>query len=268
MILCLAIVISSWLLLRQAPESSAIASKSSVSSVKTNSNTAAATNGDWKKLLTTVSSANDTYLNLTQGNTETPDDTTLTAQMSRDFMSQYLLMKQGGRTLTQDDINTIVNNVLASPQYTKTTGAVYIASNLNVVDRSDTDTYKKYRNAFNLSLKNRSAQVSGDPITIMQTAVLNEDPSEMAKLDPIIAVNKAIIGDFLTMEVPKDAVTFHLAILNSFSNILANLQAMRISMDDPIRGLVESSSFNKNMQSFVTNLGNMNAFLKLKLGNS
>src|SRR3989344_7483802 len=98
---------------------------------------------DWKKILVSVDSKNQTTSVLT--NPEVFDGTTLTAQMSKDFFSQYLLAKQGGKALTTNDINQITNNVMSNPQYSKENGPVYIASNLHVTAKTDLETIKKYK---------------------------------------------------------------------------------------------------------------------------
>ena len=68
------------------------------------------------------------------------------------------------------------------------------------------------------------------------------------------------------MEVPKDAVTVHLALLNTFSNILSNLEALRGSSVDPIGGMVGMSQYNNNINSLKTALSNMNVYFSQKLG--
>ena len=148
------------------------------------------------------------------------------------------------------------------PAYTKLAGAVYIKSNFRVTNSNDAATMLKYKNAVNLSLKNRSLEVKDDPVAIVIKAVSSDDEKTMLKLDPVIKANRGIIQDFLDMTVPSNAVNVHLALINSFSKVLASLEMIRELFNDPIKGLVGRLQFDQSIAGFQTALKNMNEFLK------
>ena len=93
------------------------------------------------------------------------------------MFSRYLLLakKEGGITTT--DATQIADEVLATPQYTKTTRVVYNETNLHVIDKSDKQTLKKYADALNQYLMNAANQIKNlkDPLSIFSSAITTED---------------------------------------------------------------------------------------------
>ncbi|MBI4155926.1 MAG: hypothetical protein HY507_01700 [Candidatus Zambryskibacteria bacterium] len=223
-------------------------------------------NLDWKKILVDMGPGNQIVTNAILSD-ESFDQTTLTAQMAKDFFAQYLMLKKGGQPITTNEINKITENTLSLPEYTKATGAVYLASNLHINQNSDTESLKKYRDSLNKSVNDRleGIGVKEDPMTIFVTAVNKDDEKEMSKLDPIILAGKDIISDLLDVEVPKELVTMHLSLLNTSSNLLLNLEQMRVALTDPVRSFVGANQYPKHMAEFQTALKNLTAYLEQKI---
>lgn len=268
LVLCIGIVISVWLFQRK-PES--------ISLVKQNTNTVSAnpyrdvipnTNEDWKKMLTSIDPKNQVITSVIKNNSNTFDETTLTAQMARDFFSQYLLAKKGGQALTPDQINKIVQNTLASPQYTKTSQIVYLTSNLHINPNTDPSTVKKYRDVLNLSLKNRSTQVKDNPMILLNMATKTGGSDILARLDSIITTGHNMVNDLLSMEVPSDAVQVHLNLLNVSANIVLSLESMRQIYTDPVKSLVGISSYSQELSKLEPALSDVNAYFVKKLGSA
>ena len=84
-------------------------------------------------------------------------------------------------------------------------------------------------------------------MTILKNAIDTEDEGELAKLDPIIQSYRKIVADLLAMSIPQDSVNIHLGFLNSMSNILANVEAMRQSFSDPIKAFAGLSQYQKHL---------------------
>ena len=267
LVLCIGIVTSVWLSQRK-PEGAVLAKQNTnVVSVKSLIDVGENTNDDWKKILVNISPSNQKVVNLTANNaTSTFDETTLTAQMSRDFMAQYLAMKKGGKTLTTAEINQIANNVMSSPQYTRDTGPVYVSANLHINTKTDKETIKKYKEVLNLSLKNRSTQVGENPAVIINTAMSQQNDNILKRLDPVIVVGKSMVSDLLNMEIPANAVTMHLALLNAFSNILSNLEDMREISTDPVRAFAGMSKYSQHILELQTALRNVDVYFLQKIG--
>lgn len=266
LVLCLGIVVSIWLLQRKPENVSPQRQNNNAVSAYPYQNTGATSisNDDWKKILVSVDSKTQGITeDLTADNSEVFDATTLTAQMSKDFFSQYLLLKKGGNALTTDDVNKITNNILSSQTY-NTKGAVYVVGNLHMVSQTDPSTVKKYQDIINLILKTRSTQIKDDPVLIVTNAVSSGTVNELPKLNLVITAGKELINDLLSVDVPNDAVIVHLGLLNSVSSLLSDLEAMRQMYIDPVRALSGIGQYNKDIANFQISLNKMNAYLEQK----
>lgn len=262
MIICCAIVVSTWLLTRKADSAKTLLKESA--GVVAVEQAPIESNQDWRKILTNVSTTSKTFVNLT-GNTG-GDETTLTAQMSRDFMSQYLLLKKGGREVTPEEANQIATNVMSIPEYTQPNTAVYIQSNLHITNSKTKDTYDTYKTTVNYMLKKRSSNIKDDPMTILANVMQTDNTSELTKLDPLIASSKALVIDLLNMEVPNDAIRVHLDLINSVSNLSVNLESMKGILNDPVKTMTSISTYNQNILAFATALKNINLYFITKTG--
>lgn len=266
-IICFALVLSIWLISKK-PENLSLSGK--------NENTVVAgnyieinekTNDDWKKLLTTVDDKTS-IIDLTKSESNISEDTTLTAQMSRDFMSQYLLLKRGGGELTAEQMSQIGKNVLSLPEYNINSAVVYVNSNLNIINANDTPTLKKYRDTVNSILKKRSMQVAEGPISIVSTAVTSKDSKVLERLDSVIAAAKGTLNDLLSISVPSSAVKVHLGLINAISAVLSSLESMRLAFTDPVKASVGISHYSQSMINFQNALSAINSFFVSKLGSS
>jgi len=264
------IVISVWML--QTTHSSPIKSvAATVSSSDYQERQDIQTNNDWKKLLSSTDLQNSTSVTkVSPPNSETFDETTLTAQMARDLFSRYLAVAQKGQVLTPDQINSIVNNTLTVSAYTSNQSPTYIASNLKINPNSDLSTLKTYRDSLVQTLMSRMLKISptqedASPALIVINALTNNNPSKLSKLDPFIAVSKNIINDLLTMSVPQDAAPYHLALLNSYSSFLSDLQGMRVVFDDPIRGFAAINQYNASLVSYQNATKSIDIYFATKL---
>ncbi|HEY4505834.1 MAG TPA: hypothetical protein VJG67_04045 [Candidatus Paceibacterota bacterium] len=227
------------------------------------------TTDDWKKILVVVDPKTQGQTTiLTKSDPTVFDDTTLTAQMSRDFLSQYLLAKRGGKTLTDEDKKNILQNLLTSPAYSKIGGPVYISSNLNITNQLDLETQKKYRDSINILLQNRSSQIKINPLTVINTSLQSDTPNNLSKIDPVITAGKGLMGDLLKIEVPKSAVSVHLSLLNSISNLVYDLETMRKSFSDPIISLSGMAGYSQHLSEFQSALTKINAYFVQKTGST
>src|SRR3989344_1377572 len=268
LIICIGIIASIWLIQRNPTDISAIKQNVDGVSVSTYTNTEKV-NTDWKKILVSVDPKSSVITDLTKNNSGNNDDffdeTTLTGQMSKDFLSQYLLLKKGGKTLTEEDVDQITNNVTSSPVYSGIKGPVYVPSNLYITSNASKNTVSKYRDKVNLVLKTRSTQINDNLVTIVNNALKSGNSGELSRLDPIIEASKGFISDFLNMEVPNDAVGVHLDLLNSVSKFEADMEAMKQIYNDPIRAISGISQYNIDIIDFQNALNKINNYFDQKL---
>ena len=144
-IVCLGIIVSVWLFAKQPTEQGLVAKSENKGEVVPAIQIKEKTNDDWKKILTSIDQKNQKILDLTSKNKVNPqDDTTLTDQMSRDFLSQYLIAVKNGVDVTPEVAGQIAQKTLSLPEY-KQSSVVYIIQNLKIVKKSDPVTVGKYK---------------------------------------------------------------------------------------------------------------------------
>ncbi len=259
-IICISTILSVWILLKE-PKAS-ISSTDTLTAYPYINDKKNTNNDDWKKLFNIVDSKaeNVTSVINTKDNF---DDTTVTAQMSRDFMSQYLLLKQNGKNLTEDEMKKIILNLFDSGEYTKVNAPTYILSNLNITSKNDTETKKKYKREVTLIFKNRGSQLGEDPVLFLNQLVGKQRNTALAHINGTIGVGRSFIEDFLKIEVPNNAISIHLVLLNSVSMVISDLEAIREINDDPVRSLVALQQYGKDFSVFQASLKKMISYLSV-----
>lgn len=266
LVICLGLIVSVWL--TQRADSKPKSQKNVSVDVIEETNTPQ--NDEWKKLLTSVKFTEDgsAYSSISE-NEGVFDESTLTARLARDIFSRYLLISKSGQAVSPEQADTIANQVLSMPEYTEASrGAVYVASNLKVVGKSDQDSIKKYGDTLNNIIIKRLAETkSTEPIlTIVNDAISKEDEQNLVKLNPYIKANKAVISDLLAMPVPSDLVDLHLRILNASSNILADIEGMRQTYTDPVKAFTSINQYAPHLNDFQVAMDDLNSYYRRKYG--
>src|SRR3989338_1776490 len=73
------------------------------------------------------------------------------------------------------------------------------------------------------------------------------------------------IANLLIIEAPSDAIKMHLDLLNAYSNILSNLEAMRATFTDPIRSLSGINQYEQHLRDLKSVIVNISAYFEQKL---
>jgi hypothetical protein len=257
-VICLGLIVSVWLI-QKVPAGTV--KNTAINSVTSAKNTINDDNYDWKSTLETISKSDQKVLDVTKNSNNEFDDSTLTAQIAKDFFSQYLLAKKGGVDITAIEVQQIASNVLSNQQYIVSRGVLYNENNLKIVNSSDSRTMLAYKSAMVTSIRKGFESLKRDPSGIVVVAINTKDASRLSGLDPIISANKVIISDFLSIQVPKGAVSVHLTLLNALSNTLEDLESMRSLFDDPLKGFGAIKFYDTHTTEFINSLNSMSAYL-------
>lgn len=262
-IICIAIIISIWVITRNSNANLATLGNDSVSAFMVENNENA--NDEWKKILVDINTKNQEVLvDLTNKPESTFDDTTITAQISQDFMSQYIILKNSGKELTQEEIGILAQKVMSDPKYTEISGAEYKASNLNINNNTDKNTINTYKDRMTAIIKAGLSKPKEDPAIVVLNVLKTEKYEELSKLDHIILANKTAITELINVPVPRIAVNIHLALLNSLSNILSDLEAMRVLETDPMRSFIAINQYDANLSNLMNALSTMSRYLAVR----
>lgn len=200
----------------------------------------------------------------TDTSTVFPGDTTITNRVSKDFMAQYLILKQHNDTVAPEQVTQIAQNTLSTQEYTKATGVVYTKNDLHVSKTTSKEEVGTYGIKVSSILKTRNPKGAGDELTILDAYVKSNDKRILEKLDPIIQADRGVLTDLLAMTIPSDAVAVHLAFVNAVSNILANTESIRQTYEDPVKGFVGLSQFKPHSLEIINAIKNISLFVEAK----
>lgn len=259
-IICLGIVVSVWFVTKKqvSSQNTSIKKDNGVSaepaiSIKN-------TDYDWKKILTDSTPDNQKIIDLTKKYTAPDTDNTLTDQMSRDLLSQYLIAAKNGNGVSSEMATQIAQNALSLPDY-QPSSVVYIKENLKIIKKTDPITITRYKERINQVLIPVYYNIKDDPMDVMLSSLQSEKETDLARLDPIIKINKNAIKLLVEMEVPEGAISFHLNLLNSSSQVLSDLESMRVAISDPVKTFTVIGSYSQHMSGFGTAILNINDYL-------
>lgn len=218
-------------------------------------------NDDWEKALSKINIASSTTIILTKNDPNSFDGTTVTAQVSRDLLSRYLSATKNGQ-LTIEESTKIAENTLSNPEYTSISAIKYTTNNLNILSKSDSKTLQEYENNMISLLREKIFQVKENPVIAFREAVINSDETKITKLDPIILLTKNLITELVNFKVPEKAAGVHLDLLNNVSNLLADLEAMRVVFIDPVKSLSGVQKYISDLYNFNTAINKLDTFFK------
>jgi hypothetical protein len=161
-----------------------------------------------------------------------------------------------------DDIPTQDQIVAAAAaQIAASKPASYTVRDLTVVKDSN-DSLKTYGNSVIQILTNHQDASEKATLLAVSTATDHNDPSQLKKLPAIAAAYKAILSELLATPVPQTLSPLHVAIINSYSVIVAAYPDMQVSLSDPLRGIVGLQTYEAQLDTLIrlyTNIaGNLN----------
>lgn len=230
---------------------------------------------NWQGMLSGVQGTTSVASGLINTDASSPNESTnMTDLLSQDFFGRYMLIQgqenQSGidtsNGLDTNISNQIADDVLSSGNYTSTQTIVYTPKNLNIQPNSNQTIVQNY---FGILQKNASMMLggnkqSGDEIDIINNAILNQNQNEIIKLDPIITSYKTLLSNMLKAPIPKDVTNLHLEFVNSISNILYDLQAIRGAFDDPVKALPAINSYKQDYMNMGLSVQKLMTYVQIK----
>jgi hypothetical protein len=203
-----------------------------------------------------VKGPNDKITIQAEGSASNENDPTLTRtdRLSRELFARYLEAKQSGQALDASMQEQLVNTVIENSYLSY---KEYTANDLRIINDGSELALRKYANEMGLALATYSTQEENEGV-IIRRSVDREDKSEMKKVDRIITSYENILAASLKVEVPQEAVTIHLGVLNAYSDTIMTIKGMRGIYDDPFTAVQAISHYQDASR------GLLNAFLEVK----
>ncbi len=187
---------------------------------------------------------------------------TATDRFARDLFTQYMTAKQanGGIPLTSNEQKEIALDMLDKSD-TILVKAEYDRTDLILAKDSSPETIRAYGNDLGRIIKTYSISARDEGI-ILSDSVKAEDPDLLKELDPIIKAYQNLLNNFLKTKVPTNASFIHLALVNSFSDILSTVKGMQNIYEDPLVTLQAAGHFPDARGSMLIALQRVNTYFR------
>lgn len=187
---------------------------------------------------------------------------TLTATYAKQFLTEYLLLKQQKGELTEEDKSQLVKSFLSGLKPLKVEDK-YAISDLKNSDETGKEAIKKYAEGikkllidskntlpneseiFNLLLKN-----------IEEGNIKNIELSIKA-LNNYAILNKKRVEVMLSPAVPKNLSQNHLEVVNGFNNIIFAIENMAVAQTDPVKAMMGQKLYDEQMLRIYKALKNI-----------
>lgn len=176
--------------------------------------------------------------------------TTTTDFLGRELLTSYaLLQKSTGKPLT--DVETqgiagiIADKVMSNDtkQYTEK-DIVIVPSN----EKASTVYVQEISRALNLFAQKNTAK----ELVVVSEAIDSNDASKLAPLTTTVSNLNQLIKTLLAVKTPREAVTMHLYLIQSYATILSGIIDMQQIITDPALGMRGIAKYKNGMNAITT----------------
>ncbi len=162
--------------------------------------------------------------------------TTLTDQISKDFFTRYMILRQTEQTGNSDSVKsamdqTITNATMAAPK-----PKTYFLNDINISSDNSPIAIHTYANTTASLLLTYISK--SDPTMIAADALDNSNMDGLKDIDPIIAGYQKTISELLKTIVPSDLQDSHINTINSLSILLYVSEGLRHINEDSMQSMV------------------------------
>lgn len=189
-----------------------------------------------------------------------------TERLSRDLLSYYLATRQGGASLSETQKEELVYQLLRKYATDGTRVAAYSKKDIKLLHRDTAEAIHDYGNAVGEILFGPATTTAAVTTISLEQIMQNEDVSELARLDPVIAWYGNAVKGLLAIAVPDSAVALHVELLNAFDRVQGDLSGIRSLFEDFITAWTAMRYYQGDlayMQKTLTQLGDYFPFKKV-----
>ena len=157
--------------------------------------------------------------------------TTLTGKFSEAFLQDYLQGKMDGQDFSNPGafVDTAIKAIERNAESKR-----YSIRDVYPVPTTPESAHS-YGNALQaITSQHSNAQVTENEMVILKRALEAQDPELLKPLNTIGNSYEGIIADTLSMPVPDAFIVEHIAILNAYEGVYADIRAGELAFTDPL----------------------------------
>lgn len=138
----------------------------------------------------------------------------------------------------------------------------YTQNDITIIEANDNFSLRNYGNAVaGIALNNSSAGIEEDELTILNRALLRNNPEVLEDLDPIIESYSTMASDMLNTPVPSSLTNEHLALINVYQALANDIKAFRDTFTDALPAISRMQRYQADAEALYIAISNL--YLKL-----
>jgi hypothetical protein len=242
------------------PDSNTTAASPDISS----SQNTLATNDDWKKQFFGGSLGTPGTVLSKKTASSSPEDLTLTDELSRTLFSRFIQLKQNNLDSNQTLMAGAVDETLSSTVEKARKPKQYSLSDIKTTNELTDSAYHQYGNSVSSVLSANMPR--GNAPTIVSKAFDGNNMALLSGITPLISGYQTTIKGLLALRVPQPLAQFHLDLINSISSFMFVSQGLQNIQKDPMQSIVSLGGFETAQDSMKNSLLTLkNYFLASKV---
>lgn len=112
-----------------------------------------------------------------------------------------------------------------------------------------------------IALENAPPRGTEDELTVLNRALLRDDVTLLAGLEPTILSYEQMVADMLLLEVPPSLTREHLALLNVYQALLNDIKAFKATFDDALPAMLRFRRYQADVEALLVAINML--YLKL-----
>ncbi len=163
--------------------------------------------------------------------------TTMTNQVALDLFTNYINLKNSGQAIDDTTENQLIQSTLDGHNFGAVQAKIYSSKDIKTVNDDSVQELKTYATIMGGIFARNSLAVTETELVVINNALTNTDPTQFAKLTPMINSYKKIVSEMLKVNVPVHMAGFHLDLINGFSGAIESDEDMKLLFSDPTRAI-------------------------------
>lgn len=187
------------------------------------------------------------------GPTQYTPPTSLTDQVGIQLFQNVLQAK--GRGNVGPNPQQVVTDTAEMLRSTAMNDYIFKLNQIQVIGRSD-EAIRTYANTLGQIIINNNVKGDSD-LSIIERALQTENPKELEKLDPLIAMYKNMRDQTLATPVPTGFEKQHLDLINVYQAMYSTLNGLKLVYADPVVALLRVRRYQDDTKGLGIALQNM-----------